>query len=305
LIEAAPRDGVLVVDKPAGPTSHDVVDRVRAVLGVRKAGHTGTLDPFATGVLPVCLGRATRLARFLGEGDKTYRATLRLGFATTTDDLHGEPLRPPVSARVEATELQAACSAFTGEATQLPPAFSAKRVAGRRAYELARRGDAVELPSVRVWIHRIDVLSLTGDLAEIEVSCSPGTYVRALARDIGRRLGVGGHLVALRRTRSGAFDLSSSVPLDRLAADAAPIPLHRLLPQIPAVVVNDEGLDAVRHGRYLTGAAVVGGMPGQAGRVRILDASGALAALGTVKGVAAALPGQEPEPFIHADVVLC
>src|SRR5712692_8233341 len=145
-----PRDGVLVVDKPAGPTSHDVVDRVRRALGVRRAGHTGTLDPFATGVLPICLGKATRLARFLAATDKTYRARVRLGFATTTDDLTGQPLAPPRAVRVTTSEVEAACRGLVGERLQVPPAYSAKHRGGERLYDLARRGVAVERPAVPV-----------------------------------------------------------------------------------------------------------------------------------------------------------
>src|SRR5688500_8558953 len=162
----------MVVDKPAGPTSHDVVDRVRRALGVRKAGHTGTLDPFATGVLPVCIGKATRLARFLTGTDKTYRATVRLGFATNTDDLTGEPLGPSRAGEVSADALASACRAMTGRLMQSAPAFSAKWVKGRRAYDLAREGVEAPRPVSSVTVHAIEVLGHEKDLVEIEVRCS-------------------------------------------------------------------------------------------------------------------------------------
>ena len=211
---AALVDGVLVVDKPAGPTSHDIVDRARRALGTRRVGHTGTLDPFATGVLPLCLGRATRLARFLTAGEKTYRATLRLGFATTTDDLTGEPLGEP--RRVELTDesLRAALAGLVGRFDQVPPAFSARQVDGRRLYELARRGEATARAATPVEVQALDLVSRAGDTLELEVRCSAGTYVRAIARDLGEQLGCGAHLVALRRTRSGGFGLDQAVPGD-------------------------------------------------------------------------------------------
>jgi len=168
-------DGVLVVDKPAGPTSHDVVDHVRRALGVRRVGHTGTLDPFATGVLPVCVGKATRLARFLAAGEKTYRATVRLGFATTTDDLTGEALSPPRVVAVTAAEVEAACRDLVGERLQVPPAYSAKRAGGERLYDLARRGVVVERAGVPVVVHSIDVLAVAGDDVDLRVRCGAGT----------------------------------------------------------------------------------------------------------------------------------
>src|SRR6187397_1291406 len=184
----------MVVDKPAGPTSHDVVDRVRRALGVRKVGHTGTLDPFATGVLAVCVGKATRLARFLTGTDKTYRATVRLGFATTTDDLTGEPVGVVGSGVVSDDALRRACDALTGPLQQSAPAFSAKWVQGRRAYDLARVGIEAPRPVSSVVIHSIEVLGHARELVELEVRCSAGTYIRALARDLGTALGVGAHL---------------------------------------------------------------------------------------------------------------
>lgn len=299
--------GVLVVDKPAGPTSHDIVDRVRRCLETRRAGHTGTLDPFATGVLPVCVGKATRLARFLAEGEKVYRATVQLGYATSTDDLLGEPLGAPQSVSVDPGELTRVCRALTGILLQIPPTYSAKRLGGRRLYELAREGAVPARNAVPVTVHALDVLSHADDRVEIEVRCSPGTYVRALARDLGEALGVGGHLVALRRTRSGAFGLEHAVAGNELGPEARGrvLGLSALLGQLPAVRVGDEGRAALRHGRDLGRGLVVAGFPDAAvPRLRVLDESGALLALAVPRGFGLDAPGLRAEPTLHPDVVL-
>ena len=301
-------NGVLVVDKPAGPTSHDVVDRVRRALGVRRVGHTGTLDPFATGVLAVCVGKATRLVRFLAEGDKVYRASVRLGFATTTDDLVGEPLAPPVPVELDAESVRAACRSLTGPLRQVPPAYSAKHIAGRRAYQLARQGLAVAPAAVPVVVHSLDVFGMEGDRIDIEVRCSPGTYVRALARDLGNALGVGGHLNALRRLRSGGFDLSSALAWDELEASAGGrlVPLSRVLSELPSVSVGDEGIVALRHGRDLTPALVHDRFPASPPppRLRVVDEAGSLLALAVPRGFGVSLPGLSVAPSLHPDVVL-
>jgi tRNA pseudouridine55 synthase len=299
--------GILVVDKPAGPTSHDVVDRVRRALGERRVGHTGTLDPFATGVLVVCVGQGTRLVRFLAEGDKVYRATVRLGFATSTDDLLGEALAPPRPLAADLAAVRAAAAPLTGALMQVPPAFSAKRVDGQRLYALARQGVAVERAPVAVTVHALAVTSLEGDRAEMEVRCSPGTYVRALARDLGERLGVGGHLVALRRTSSSGFGLEHALPADALDARAreALRPLSAVLTGLPAVTVGGEGLAAVRHGRVLAADRVLAGFPGAApaARYRVLSEDGALLALAVPRGFDAA-DGVPGGPALQPDVVL-
>jgi len=300
-------NGVLVVDKPVGPTSHDVVDRVRAVFGIRRVGHTGTLDPFASGVLPLCLGKATRLAAHLSRGDKLYRATVRLGCATTTDDLTGEPLGTPCAASIDRARLRAACDELTGEIRQQPPAYSAKRIDGQRAHMLARRGVAFERPPVLVTVHSIEILATSADTVEIEVRCSPGTYVRALGRDLGARLGVGGHLLALRRLASGAFSLADAAVWERLATDGRQrlIPLAELLPDWPAVRIGAEGVAALRHGRDLTRRLVLQGFPSAAtGLVRVLDESGDLLALASPRGFLADAPHPLVEPALHPDTVL-
>lgn len=294
--------GVLVVDKPAGPTSHDVVDRVRQALEVRRAGHTGTLDPFATGVLPVCVGKGTRLARFLAEGDKVYRATVRLGFATTTDDATGQPLEAPREVALDRAAWKEACARLVGELKQVPPAYSAKRVGGQRLYELARRGLAVEPTAVAVTVHSLEVMAVTGSEAELEVRCSAGTYIRALARDLGQALGVGGHLAALRRTRSGSFGLDRALPWAELTPGALDrlLPLSEVLLDLPAVRVGGRGSDAVRHGRDLGRDLVLSGFPeSPLPRVRVLDESGALLALAVPRS-----PGPPARPVLHPDVVL-
>ncbi len=300
-------DGVLVVDKPCGPTSHDVVDRVRGVLRVRRVGHTGTLDPFATGVLPLCIGKATRLVRFLSEGDKAYRATVRLGFATTTDDLLGEPLGPPRPVDVTLAAIRQACVGLVGRIAQVPPIYSAKRIAGRRSYSLARQGAAVAREPVAVTVHALDVVHAEADRVEVEVRCSPGTYVRALARDLGAALGTGGHLVALRRTLSGGFGLDDAVAWDDLGALARQRlrPLSSVLHDLPAVCVGRDGIAALRHGRDLDRSLVIAGFPEAAPpRLRVLDESGALLALAVPKGFGPSAPGLRVEPALHPDVVL-
>jgi tRNA pseudouridine55 synthase len=300
-------DGVLVVDKPAGPTSHDVVDRVRRALGTRRAGHTGTLDPFATGVLPVCLGKATRLARFLSGGDKVYRAVARLGFATTTDDATGEPLASPRPVSVDREVVAKTLEKLTGEIEQVPPAYSAKHAEGARAYEHARRGRRVSLPPVRVTVHALEILELSGDRVELLVRCSSGTYVRALARDLGRELGVGGHLTELRRLRSGAFGLEDSVALDAVAEDAgrSVVALSRLLPELPAVRVGNEGRTALRHGRDLGPSLVLDALPAPpCARVRVVDEAGTLLALAVPRGFELPAVGLSAPPVLHPDLVL-
>jgi tRNA pseudouridine55 synthase len=275
-----PRDGVLVVDKPAGPTSHDVVNRVRRALGERRVGHTGTLDPFATGVLVVCVGRATRLARFLAEGEKLYSATVRLGFATSTDDLQGEALSAARPVHVDPGALALAARSLEGTLDQVPPAYSAKRIKGRRLYELAREGEEAPRLPARIHVAELRILAVRGEEIDIRVRCSPGTYVRALARDLGEVLGVGGHLTALRRLASGGFSVDEAVSADSLSPEAwgRVRPLSELLLELPAVRLLPAGLTAVRHGKDVGPAEVAEGFPDAPGapHLRLLDSEGAL-----------------------------
>jgi tRNA pseudouridine55 synthase len=297
--------GVLVIDKPQGPTSHDVVDRVRRLLAVRRVGHAGTLDPMATGVLPLLILKATRLARFLSGGEKRYEARVRFGYATTTDDREGDALGPQTAPVLEAGALQEACRALLGDVLQVPPSYSAKRVGGRRLYELARSGTPAERGGARVTIHSLEVVRLSGSEADLEVSCSSGTYVRAIARDLGARLGCGGHLTALRRTRSGAFSLADARPMEALAGDpwGHVRPLHTLLTELPAVRVGDEGRLALLRGRDLTPGLVVSGFPqGDAPRLRVLDLEGELVGLAVPRDFV--LPGGEEGRVLHPEIVL-
>ena len=212
-------DGLLVVDKPAGWTSHDVVGRMRRLAGTRRVGHAGTLDPMATGVLVVGIGRGTRLLGHLALADKDYDATLRLGVTTTTDDAEGDVVTERDASQVTDDQLAAAISRFTGDIEQIPSAVSAIKVDGERAYKRARRGEDVQLAARPVHVARFDVVARRGDDVDVRVSCSTGTYVRALARDVGAVLGVGAHLSALRRTRVGSFTLAQAATLDDLERD--------------------------------------------------------------------------------------
>src|SRR4051794_1506100 len=209
-------DGLVVVDKPAGWTSHDVVARVRRLAGTRRVGHAGTLDPMATGVLVVGLGRATRLLGHLAAHDKDYDATIRLGAATTTDDAEGEVLSAADASEVGDGAIRVAMAALTGDIEQVPSAVSAVKVDGVRAYTKVRAGEAVELQPRSIQVSRFELRARRGDELDVGVTCSTGTYVRALARDLGRALGVGGHLTALRRTRVGRFGLDGARTLDEL-----------------------------------------------------------------------------------------
>jgi tRNA pseudouridine55 synthase len=213
--------GLVVVDKPAGMTSHDVVGRCRRIFGTRKVGHAGTLDPMATGVLVVGVGRATKILGLLTATDKSYAATIRLGQTTSTEDAEGEILQTVSAHGVTDASLEEAVGALRGEIDQIPSSVSAIKVDGKRAYQLAREGQVVELAARRIRIGRFEVLAVRRDAdlvdVDVEVDCSSGTYIRALARDVGAALGVGGHLTALRRTRVGRFGLDEARTLEDLA----------------------------------------------------------------------------------------
>ena len=278
--------GVLVIDKPPGLTSHDVVARVRRATGLRRIGHTGTLDPIATGVLPLVLGQATRLAALLSATTKTYEAVFRLGVVTDTYDLtgnvsgrphprsdggqgEGAPAwragpqgddQPPgdsrtahLELRIDAQAIEAARSAFLGTFWQRPPPFSAKKIGGVRAYTLARRGRPVEPKPVKVTVHEFEILSFKEDRLRCRLTCSPGFYVRALAHEFGGRLGCGACLETLRREWSAGFGLDTAVPLDVVNAEGAAvlsrvIPLPGLLPDLPTLELTDRGARRAGHG---------------------------------------------------------
>jgi tRNA pseudouridine55 synthase len=278
------RAGVLPVDKPVGPTSHDVVAAARRALRERRIGHTGTLDPFASGLLLLCVGSATRLAEYLTDLPKSYRAVARLGASTETDDHTGAVVATSEEWRTLSPErVREALSRMEGPLLQVPPAYSAKKVAGERMYDRARRGEAVELAPVPVHIYRIEVLSIDLPEVEFEVECSSGTYIRAIARDLGEALGVGGHLAALRRTRIGVHDVSRAVPLAALgepeAVAAAWIPPAEALAQLPRVEVAEEAAAAIAHGKAVPAPA-----GGGEGAVVAVTAGGELLAVAEARG---------------------
>jgi len=220
----APQPGLIVVDKPQGITSHGVVSRMRRICGTRKVGHGGTLDPMATGVLIVAVGKATKLLTYVSGLDKSYAATIRLGQATVTDDAEGDVTASADASAVAEDAIRAGLAAMTGEIDQVPSAVSAVKIDGQRAYKRVREGETVELKARRVTIASIDVLAIRREDpfvdVDVDVSCSSGTYIRAIARDLGAALGVGGHLTALRRTRIGGFGIDTAATLEALAERA-------------------------------------------------------------------------------------
>lgn len=274
-------DGVLVIDKPAGMTSHDVVDAVRKVAGQRKVGHAGTLDPDATGVLVVCLGRATRLVPYLQASRKTYEARMRLGVTTSTLDASGEVEQVTDPSGVDEQTLCEVLRAFVGDIEQVPPMVSAVKVGGERLYTRARRGEVVERPPRRVTVHELVLESFEPGPAAgatFLVTCSAGTYVRVLAADVGDKLGVGAHLVALRRLGSGRFSTGEALRLDDVRGMRRGELAGRLMDladavaDYPAVVVGDADREAIAHGRPLPGTGV-------AGPVAVRDGDGRLLAM--------------------------
>jgi tRNA pseudouridine55 synthase len=300
-------DGLLVVDKPSGPTSHDVVARMRRALREKRIGHTGTLDPMATGILLLVVGKATRLAKFLSASDKSYDAVVRLGFATDTADAQGQPLGPVSDRAMPSRDaIDAALDAFRGTFMQQPPAFSAKKIDGQRSYRLARearlkpsRYEAVgdsscppalpALPApVSVTTHALEILAIEADTVTLRVHCSAGFYIRSLAHDLGERLGVGAHLSALRRTRNGDFGLDVAVELDAAERDPAAAvsamqSLAGMLPRLTAVVLTAEGVDRVGHGQDVRPGdhlpATSSRSPVPSPFLRLLDHTGALIAI--------------------------
>jgi tRNA pseudouridine55 synthase len=270
-------DGLLLVDKPAGVTSHDVVLAARRAFGVSRIGHAGTLDPFATGLLVLLLGRATRLLPHLDGVPKIYEATIAFGRETDTDDLHGETVRE--AAPPDDSAITAALPELTGALDQMPPAYSAKRVGGRRAYEAARAGESIELKPSRVEVYEWRDVGRDGDTLTATIACGGGTYIRSLARDLGRLTGSAAHLSALRRVQSGPFHVSSAVSLESVKAGQATLqPAIAALPTIPHVRLEAD--DAERILRGLTVLRV-----NDAPAAALLDArSGALVAYAVAAG---------------------
>ena len=284
-------NGVLLIDKPAGPTSHDVVARVRRASGERRIGHTGTLDPGATGLLPLVVGSATRLASLLTGRDKTYEAVVRLGFATDTDDADGEPMEPRSEGLPGDGAIEEALNGFRGTFDQIPPRHSAKKIRGEKAYDLARRDVAVELAPVAVTVRHLTRTPAEGDQLHLVVTATAGFYVRALARDLGAVLGCGAHLAALRRTRSGHFEVSQAVPLEeveRLGRDLSGVLIAPAdaLPHLPTVQLTEAGLKRAAHGNpvgpeHLTNHWIPAG---SADPVKVLAPDGHLLALAHARG---------------------
>jgi tRNA pseudouridine55 synthase len=254
-------NGLLVLDKPAGMTSHDVVDIVRRATGERSVGHLGTLDPMATGVLPLLLGKYTRLAQFFGTAEKSYEGTIRFGFATDTFDAEGTPATDATPLTLSLSELRNLALRFHGEMQQMPPVFSAKKIGGVPAHKLARAGKPVDVKPARITIHRFELLSLEGPSpmemeARFEMQVSAGGYVRSVAHELGQLAGCGAHLATLRRTQAGAFTLEQTITLDELKALAGtPGEIERrlphprtLLPEMPSVTVDEQTAGRLRNG---------------------------------------------------------
>ena len=277
-------DGVLVIDKPKGPTSFDVVRQVRGLLRVKKVGHTGTLDPMATGVLPLCLGEATKVAGFITEGDKAYDAVVRLGSETDTQDAEGKVVAEAPVPALTAPLLEEVLGRFRGTFDQVPPMYSAVKVGGKRLYELARTGEEVERASRQVTVYELVLRDFNATQLRLSVRCSKGFFVRTLAYDIGRALGCGAHLEGLRRTSSGPFTLAQALPLADVAELLAKEPAalaRRLLPvsealvDLPAVRVSEDDAARVSHGVPVEA-------PAHPGRVRVVAPSGTVLAVAEV-----------------------
>jgi tRNA pseudouridine55 synthase len=296
-------DGVLVIDKPPGPTSHDVVSRVRRATGIRRVGHTGTLDPLASGVLTLVLGRAARLAQFLSGVEKEYHAQIRLGLDTNTYDVTGEPVAPAAAPRGDTPdrqEIEQTLREFLGAYLQKPPPFSAKKIAGTRAYALARRGTPVQPKPSPVLVSRLDLVACDGDVLELSMTCSAGFYVRSLAHDLGVHLGTGGCLQALRRVRTGDYRIDQSLPIelverDPVAARARIIPLSALLTGLPGLRLTGDGVRRAARGNLIGPLHLLDPPGAAASRVRLLDGEGHL--------VAIAEPAGEPG-FLHPGIVV-
>ena len=288
-------DGVLVIDKPQGLTSHDVVAAARRALRERRIGHTGTLDPLATGVLPLACGRATRLVRFLTASDKDYDATIRFGATSDSYDIMGRETGRS-DARPGREQVERALASLTGEYLQMPPAYSAKKIGGRRAYDLARQDESPELKAARVTVTRAELAEFDGDSALVRITCSAGFYVRSFAHTVGELVGTGAVLTALRRTRSGEFTIASAVSLDELVGEpdraaGRMVRMERLLAGYPALSLTPEDRRRVSHGQEVENVW----RQDAPGWVRLLDAEGHLIAL--------ARPGARPGS-LHPAVVL-
>ncbi len=252
-------NGLLIIDKPADWTSHDVVAKVRGICGTRRVGHTGTLDPFATGVLVICLNQATRLVQFLTGDDKEYIATVRFGFATDTGDLTGSPIGEITDpTHLNKSIIEVALPSLRGNFQQIPPMYSAKKIGGVKLYEMARRGEEIERQPINITISAFELIEQeSNDSWRFRVVCSSGTYIRTLAEDLGKKIGIGAHLTALRRTRAGNSKIESSVTLEKLAEisdngtlDQVLIPMTAAL-SMPSLALEDNEAEMINHGRTI------------------------------------------------------
>ena len=249
-------NGVVIIDKPPGLTSHDVVNRVRRILGQRAVGHLGTLDPAATGVLPMVLGNLTRLAQFYVHSEKSYEGVIRFGFATDTHDADGEPTTPPQDVHINCDEVRALAAQFQGIIEQMPPPFSAKKIAGVPAYKLARKKQEVALKPVQVEINEFEILDTTADQATFRACVASGTYMRSVAHEMGQKLGCGAHLASLRRTAVAEFTIADAHTLEALESamqqgivESLFVHPRKLVPQLPSVTANEESAALIRSGR--------------------------------------------------------
>jgi tRNA pseudouridine55 synthase len=281
-------DGLITVDKPQGWTSHDVVNKLRRIAGTKKVGHLGTLDPMATGVLPLVIGRATRLAQFFTRNEKVYEGTIRFGFSTDSYDADGTPSGDPQPVNFDEAGLQLWLDRFRGDLEQTPPPISAKKIGGKKAYELTRANIAVELKPVSVTVFELALLSFDGLDAKVRIHSTAGTYVRSIAHDLGQIAGCGAHLSALRRTASGDFKIESARTLDELAAlsiegrlSEALVPAAKLLPDFPAEMVDAITAGRIRQGRDFH-VSPFRGSPG-ARFVKAISHEGTLVAIGEAK----------------------
>lgn len=280
-------DGVIVANKPEGWTSHDVVGKVRGIVGTRRVGHLGTLDPIATGVLPLMIGQATRLARFWEGSEKSYEAWVRFGFATSTYDRAGEPCGPDSHPHITADQIEACLAPMRGEIEQIPPPVSAKKIDGVPAYKLARKNIHVDLAPVKVLIYELTLLDVEAARARLRVRCSAGTYVRSIAHQLGISLGCGAHIEALVRTQSGPFRLNQAFTIEQLQnlksegrLDEALVPMRDLLPEFPGVFVDDVTAANIRNGRdfNVSPFRVSAGSP----HVKAIGPDGRLVAIGRI-----------------------
>lgn len=300
------KDGVINIDKPAGWTSHDVVAKLRGILKVGKVGHTGTLDPDATGVLPVCFGKGTKIVSFLMEGEKEYEVVLRLGAETETQDASGKVTRTAPVPDYPQQRIDEVLLAYTGVIEQIPPMYSAVKINGRPLYKAARAGQVIERAPRRITIHEIIFHKKEGDDLFFNVVCSKGTYIRALCADIGTELGAGGHLLRLRRVRSGSFHVSDAIEMERFYAlrenggwESEVYSLNEALEAVPAIWIKESALRKVKHGAAVGWEGLarwdsfIKGAP-----LRLLDSDGTLVAIGAAKIASSEIEKQEKGTFV-------